>query len=148
MDNPKAELQNALKEAMRNKDSQRRDTLRLVTSVIKQEEVDSRSELDADAVMKILQKEAKKRRESIDELQKAGRDEQVEAEQFELNVIEEFLPKQLSQDELRPIVQDAIDKVGATSMQDMGNIMKVVMPKVQGRADGRAVNQVVRELLG
>ncbi len=148
MENLKQELQNALKEAMRNKEKERRNVIRLVQSAVKQVEVDEQTELDNDAVMKILQKEAKKRRESIAELEKAGRAEDAENEKFELVVIEDFLPKQLTAEELKPIVQEAIDEVGATSMKQMGDIMKIVMPKVQGRTDGRQVNAVVKELLG
>lgn len=148
MDNLKDVLQDALKQAMRNKDSERRNVIRLVQSAIKQVEVDDQKELDNDEVEAILQKEAKKRRESIVELEGAGRVEDAANEQFELEVIEEFLPKQLTEDELKPIVQDAINEVGATSMKEMGQIMKIVMPKVQGRADGRQVNAIVKEILG
>lgn len=148
MDNLKQELQNALKDAMRNKDKERRDVIRLVQSAVKQVEVDEQTELDNDAIEQILQKEAKKRRESIVELENAGRADDANAEKFELDVIEEFLPKQLTEDELKPIVQAAIDETGATSMKQMGDIMKIVMPQVQGRADGRQVNAIVKELLG
>ena len=148
MDNLKDALQNALKEAMRNKDSERRNVIRLVQSAIKQVEVDERKDLDNDEVEAILQKEAKKRRESIVELEGAGRTDDAANEKFELDVIEEFLPKQLTEAELKPIVQDAINEVGATSMKEMGQIMKIVMPKVQGRADGRQVNAIVKEILG
>lgn len=148
MENPKAALLSALKDAMKNKDKERRDVIRLVQSAIKQVEIDERKELSDDEVMSILQKEAKKRRESIVELNNAGRSESAESEQNELIIIEEFLPKRLTDDELKPIVQDAINEVGATSMKEMGQIMKVVMPKIQGLADGRQVNTIVKELLG
>ena len=148
MDNLKQALQDAIKDAMKTKNKERRDVLRLVQSAVKQVEIDERVELDNDAVSDILQKEAKKRRESIIELEKAGRPESAENEKFELDVIEEFLPKQLTEDELRPIVQDAINESGATSMREMGQIMKIVMPKIEGRADGRQVNKIVKELLG
>lgn len=148
MDNLKQELQTALKDAMINKKKERRDVIRFIQSAVKQVEVDEQTELDNEAVMQILQKEAKKRRESITELEAAGRTEAAESEKFELTVIEDFLPKQLTSDELKPIVQSAIDETGATSMKQMGDIMKIVMPKVQGRADGRQVNAIVKELLG
>lgn len=148
MDNLKDALQTSLKDAMRAKDSERRNVIRLVQSAIKQVEVDERKELDNDDVMSILQKEAKKRRESIVELEKADRPDDVEAEKFELSVIEEFLPKQFTEDELKPIVQAAVDEVGATSMKEMGQIMRIVMPQVEGRADGRQVNKIVKEILG
>jgi len=148
MENLKQELQTALKDAMRNKDKDRRDVIRFIQSAVKQVEVDEQTELDDDEIMQILQKEAKKRREAIAELEEAGREEMAEQEKYELTVIEDFLPKQLSEEELKPIVQSAIDETGATSMRDMGDIMKIVMPKVQGRADGRQVNAIVKELLG
>lgn len=148
MDNhPKAKLQAALKEAMTNKDAFRRDTLRLMMSAIKQVEVDERKELSADEVVAVLQKEAKKRRESIDEMEKAGRVALAENEKHELTLIEEFLPKQLSREEVAALARDAIAQSGAASAKDMGKVMGVLMPKVKGLADGKLVNDVVRELL-
>ena len=143
----KRELQTALKNAMKAKDSDRRNALRLLQSAIKQAEIDGRAELDDEAIMDILRKEAKKRRETIDELEGAGRSDDAAAERFELAVTEEFLPRQMTSDELKPIVQSAISEVGATSMKEMGLVMRAVMPKVQGLADGKAVNAMVRELL-
>ena len=148
MKNLKIELQTALKNAMKAGDKDRRNAIRLLQSAIKQVEIDSRNELDNAAVMKILQKEAKKRREAIDELEAAGRRGDADSEQFELAVIEGFLPRQLTAAELKPIVQAAIVETGATSMKQMGQIMKTVMPKVNGLADGKQVNAIVRELLG
>lgn len=148
MKNLKIELQTALKDAMKAGDKDRRNAIRLLQSAIKQVEIDSRNELDNAAVMKILQKEAKKRREAIDELEAAGRRGDASSERFELAVIEDFLPRQLTAAELKPIVQAAIVETGATSMKQMGQIMKTVMPKVNGLADGKQVNAIVRELLG
>ncbi len=147
MQDLKQELQTALKTAMKAKDSDRRNAIRLLQSAIKQAEIDGRAELDDDAMMDILRKEAKKRRETIAELEDAGRSDEAAAERFELAVTEAFLPRQLTPDELEPIVQGAISEVGATSMKEMGAVMRAVMPKVQGLADGRAVNAMVRELL-
>ena len=143
----KQALTSALKEAMKAKDRDRRDAIRLLQSAIKQVEIDERVELDDDAILAILRREAKKRRETIAELEKAGRALECERECFELAVTEEFLPRQLSSEELTPIVEAAIVEAGATSIKEMGLVMRAVMPKVQGRADGRAVNSVVRELL-
>ena len=148
MDNAKEVLLSALKDAMKNKDNERRNVIRLVQSAIKQVEIDERKELSNDEVMDILQKEAKKRRESILELTNAGRADSAADEQNELNIIEEFLPKRLTDEELKPIVQDAINQSGATSMREMGQIMQIVMPQIEGRADGRQVNIIVKELLG
>lgn len=147
MENLKQELQNALKLAMRARDRDRRNAIRLLQSAIKQAEIDGRVELDDAAVRDILQKEAKKRRETISELEAAGRSAEAAAERFELALTEEFLPRRLSSDELKPIINEAIAEVGATSMKEMGRVMRVVMPKVGGLADGKTVNAMVRELL-
>lgn len=143
----KAELKDALKEAMKAKDNGRRDAIRLLQSAIKQAEIDGAAALDNAAITDILSKEAKKRRETIDELERAGRPADAAGERLELAVTEEFLPRQMSPDELRPLVQAAIDESGAASMKEMGQVMRIVMPKVQGRADGAAVSALVKELL-
>ncbi|MAU13060.1 MAG: glutamyl-tRNA amidotransferase [Anaerolineaceae bacterium] len=137
----------ALKEAMKNKDTERRNTIRLLQSAIKQVEVDERRELSDEDVVDILQKEAKKRRESIDELTAAGREEQAQAEQDELDIIIEFLPEQLSREEIEVLVRDAIAKTGASSPKEMGKVMGILVPQTKGRADGKLVSLVVRELL-
>ncbi len=143
----KLRLNAALKEAMRAKDRPRRDAIRLLQSAIIQVEIDERDSLDDGAITAILRREAKKRRETIDELEGAGRAEDAATERFELAVTEEFLPRQMSLAELTPIVEAAIAESAATSMKQMGAVMRIVMPQVQGRADGRAVNSIVRELL-
>jgi len=149
MSHPKDLLQDALKEAMKAKDTQRRDALRLLTSAIKQAEIDTRREVSADEALDILQKEAKKRRESITELQDSpGREEQLEVERYELALLEEFLPQQLSSDEIRVLAQQAITDSGASSAKELGKVMGLLQPQVKGRADGKLVNQIVRELLG
>ena len=147
MTNLKVELRTALKDAMKAGDKDRRNAIRLLQSAVKQAEIDRRAELDNDAVMSILQKEAKKRREAIAELERAGRRDDAAAEKFELAVIEDFLPRQLTAAELKPIVQAAISETGAVSMKQMGQVMKIVMPKVSGLADGKQVSAIVRELL-
>lgn len=147
MDNLKAELQTALKAAMKAKDRPRRSALRLLQSAIKQVEIDSQSQLDDSAIRDILQKEAKMRRESIAELEAAGRTADARAAQFELTVIEGFLPRQLTAAELKAIVAAAIRQSGATSPQQMGQVMGQVMPQVAGLADGRQVAALVKELL-
>lgn len=148
MESLKDQLNHAVKEAMKAKDGQRRDVLRLLTSAIKQVEIDTQKELTPDQVLDVLQKEAKKRRESIAELTQVGRTEQTAAEQYELALIEEFLPGQLSVDEIRTLVQQAIATSGATGGSDMGKVMSVLQPQTKGRADGRLVSQMVKELLG
>lgn len=143
----KQALRAALKDAMRAKDRERRNAIRLLQSAIKQVEIDSQSSLDDDGVLDILRKEAKKRRETIAELERAGRSQDAANERLELAVTEEFLPRQLSADELRPIVQQAIHELGANSMKEMGSVMQAVMPQVQGLADGRTVSALVKEML-
>jgi uncharacterized protein YqeY len=145
---PKEAVQENLKAAMKAGDTRRRETLRLMTAAFKQVEVDQRKDLTEDDATSILMSEAKKRRESIDEMMRAGRSDLAEQEQYELSVIEEFLPRQLSDDELRRVVREAIAETGASSPKDIGALMRVVMPRVQGQADGKRVNAIVRELLG
>ncbi len=147
MQDVKQALQDALKDAMRAKDSQRRNAIRLLQSAIKQVEIDSRTALDDEAVLDILRKEAKKRRETIAELEGAGRAQDAVTEKFELAVTEEFLPRQLTLEELRPIVRQAISDSGASSIKQMGQVMKLVMPQVKGLADGRALSALVKEML-
>ncbi|PJF20986.1 MAG: aspartyl-tRNA amidotransferase [Phototrophicales bacterium] len=147
MQDPREKLQAALKDAMKNKDTQRRDVLRLLQSAIKQVEIDTRKELSADEVIDVLQKEAKKRRESIADYEKAGRADMAEAEHTELAVIEEFLPRQLTQAEITAIVREVIAEVGAESPQDISKVMGPVMARVKGVADGKLVNQIVRQEL-
>lgn len=143
----KVQLQSALKEAMKAKDSRRRNAIRLLNSAIKQVEIDTRAALDDEGVQAVLQKEAKQHRETIAELEAAGRAEEMENTRFDLELIESFLPSRLTEDELRQIVRRAIDESGASSMREMGEIMRAVMPQVRGRADGKQVNSLVKELL-
>jgi len=145
MSETKAKLNDALKEAMKAKDNARRDVVRMTLSAIKQVEIDTQKELGEEEVLAVLQKEAKKRRETIDEMRKAGRE--TDSEQYELTVIEEFLPRQLTYDEVKAIAQDIIAKVGASSAKDQGKVMGPLMARVKGVADGKIVSQVVRDLL-
>jgi len=147
MDDPRPQLQAALKDAMKNKDNQRRDVIRFTQSAIKQVEIDTRKELSAEDVVAILQKEAKSRRESIQELESAGRADAAEEARQELAILEEFLPQQLSREEIEALARSAIEQTGASSPKEMGKVMGVLMPQVKGRADGTLVNQVVRGLL-
>jgi uncharacterized protein YqeY len=140
-------MQDALKQAMIAKDASRRDVLRMTISAFKQVEIDERRELSADDAVTILQREIKKRRDSIDEARKAGREDIAASEAAELEMIEVFLPEQLSRDEIAALVRDAIAQTGAASPKEMGKVMGVLMPQVKGKADGKLVNEVVRELL-
>jgi uncharacterized protein len=146
-DDPRPQIQDALKQAMINKDATRRDVLRMTISAFKQVEIDERRELSADDAITILMREIKKRRDSVDEARKAGRDDIADQEASELAMLEVFLPQQLSRDEIAALVKDAIAQSGASSEKDMGKVMGVLMPKVKGKADGKLVNEVVRDLL-
>lgn len=147
MDDPRAKMQEALKQAMIDKDNERRDVLRMALNSIKQVEIDERKTLTAEEVASILQRELKTRREAIEEARKAGREETVQEETKRAQILEAFLPNQLSRDEVKVLVQDAIRESGATSAKEMGKVMSILMPKVKGQADGKMVNEVVRELL-
>jgi uncharacterized protein YqeY len=147
MDDPKVKIQAALKEAMVSKDNNRRDVIRTLLSAIKQVEIDTQKDLAPEDITAILQKEAKKRRESIEEMDKAGRAELANQEKFELGLIETFLPRQLSRDEIAVLAKEAIAQTGVTSAKEMGKLMAALMPKVKGLADGKLVNEVIRELL-
>lgn len=147
MEDPRPKMQDALKQAMIEKDNQRRDVLRMTINAFKQVEIDERRELSAEDAVTILQREIKKRNDSIDEARKAGRQDIADSEAAELKLIEGFMPQQLSREEIVALVQDAVTKTGASSAKDMGKVMGVLMPQVKGRADGKLVNEVVRDAL-
>jgi len=136
-----------VKTAMRSRDKARLSVLRLVTAAIKQMEVDQRIELDDPAVLKVLDKMAKQRRESLEQFNKAGRDDLARQEQFELDLLKEYLPEQLGEAEIAGLIADAISESGASSMRDMGTVMGLLRDKVQGRADMKAVSNAVRAQL-
>lgn len=144
----KERIQEDLKNAMKSGDAVKRDALRVIASAIKQVEVDSRKVLTEDDVLGILTGEIKRRRDSISEAIKAGRTDIADKEQFEVTLIETYLPQQLTREELEAEVRKAISESGATTPKEMGNVMKVLMPRVKGRADGKLVNEVVKALLG
>lgn len=143
----KTQLNDSLKDAMKAGDATRKDTLRMALAAVKQAEVDKRVALDNPAILALLQKEIKNRREAIEEAKKAGRADLVSANEAEIAILEAFLPKAMSADELRALVQAAIAEAGAASVSDMGKVMKLVMPKIAGRASGDAVSAIVKELL-
>ena len=145
--NIKEQLNESVKDAMKSGDEVRKRTLRMVLAAIKQAEVDKREEIDEMAVIALLQKEVKSRRESIDEAKKAERTDLIEANEAEIKVLEVFLPKAMPEEELKAIVQAAITETGASTMADMGKVMKIVMGKVAGRAPNDKISSTVRELL-
>ncbi|MEX2515385.1 MAG: GatB/YqeY domain-containing protein [Gammaproteobacteria bacterium] len=145
---PKQRIYDDVKTAMREKDKLRLGTLRLITAAIKQREVDERIELDDTAVLAVLDKMAKQYRDSIEQYRAAGRDDLVQKEVAELNIVTEYLPEALNDTELDALIKTAIEETGAGSMADMGKIMAILKPKLQGRADMAAVSAKVKTLLG
>src|SRR3954467_849042 len=141
------QLEQEVKDAMLARDNDRRDALRLILSSLKSAEKELLRPLTEDEELQVLQRERKKRIEAAEAFRSGGREEQAEKEEAELDVLEEFMPEPLSEDELERIIDDAIAENGATSMRDMGRVMKDVMPQIAGRADGSAVSQMLREKL-
>jgi uncharacterized protein YqeY len=144
----KTKITDAMKEAMRAKDKPRLGTIRLALSEIKKIEVDERIELDDERVISVLDKMVKQRRESIRQFEAGDRGDLVELEQQEIDVLQEFLPKALSAEEVAQIIQAAVTETGADNMKDMGKVMGVVRPQVIGRADMAEVSKQIKALLG
>ena len=140
-------METELKDAMRDRDTERRDALRLILASLRQAEKDLMRPLSDDEELQVLQRERKKRVEAAEAFRAAGREEQAEKEEDELDVLAEYMPEPLSEEELEEIVDDVIAEVGATNVRDLGRVMADVMPQVAGRADGSAVTQLVREKL-
>lgn len=143
----KQRITEAMKAAMRARDKARLGAVRLALAEIKKVEVDERISLDDSRITSILDKMVKQRRDSIKQFETASRTDLVAQEQLEINVIKEFLPEALSEEELDTIIKDALEKSGASSMQDMGNLMGLVKPQVVGRADMSAVSQKIKAAL-
>ena len=150
----KTQLNESMKDAMKSGDEVRKRTVRMVLAAVKQAEVDKRSnpgdkrlELDDTAVMNLIQKEIKNRRESLEEAKKANRPDLIASNEAEIDVLQMFLPKAMPAEELRALVQAAIAETGASGPADMGKVMKIVMPKVAGRAPNDMVSAAARELL-
>jgi uncharacterized protein len=142
-----ARIEDELKQARLARDTERRDALSLILASLRSAEKELQRPLSDDEELQVLQRERKRRLEAAEAYEQAGREEQAEAEEFELDVLEEFMPEPLDEDELEEIVDDVIAEVGATSLRDLGRVMADVMPQVSGRADGSTVSQLVREKL-
>jgi uncharacterized protein YqeY len=143
----KTQLQESMKDAMKSGDKVRKMTVTMALAAIKQVEVDKRIALDDAAVIALLQKEVKNRREAIADAQKANRADLIEANEAEIKVLEAFLPKAMPAEELRALVQAAIAEAGASAPSDMGKVMKILMPRVAGRAPNDMISAAVKELL-
>ena len=143
----KTQLRDALTVALKAGDAQRKMTLRMALASIKNAEVEARGELDEERVLGLLQKEVKSRQETIEGAEQANRPDLIKKAELEIGILNEFLPQPLTADELRTLVEEAIQESGAASIDDIGRVMGVLMPKIRGKADGKEANQIVRELL-
>lgn len=141
-------IHDEMKVAMRAKNKPRLGVIRLIQAEFKRIEVDERIELDDARVLAVLDKMVKQRRDSLKQYQDAGRDDLADQEQFEIGVISDFLPQALSDDEISQLIAEAITATGATGMQDMGKVMGILKPKMQGRADMGNVSKLIKQKLG
>ncbi len=141
------EISTDLKDAMRAKDEARLSSLRLVLTAIKKKEKEVRRSLEDQEVISVISSQIRQRHESIDQYRKAGREDLAKAEESELQVLQAYIPAQLSEEEMSQAVDEIIAEVGAASMKDMGKVMKAAMAKLAGRADGRAINEMVKAKL-
>jgi len=144
----KARINEDVKAAMRSKDKDRLLVLRMIQAAIKQREVDERIELDDTQVLAVLDKKAKQHRDSIEQFQKAGREDLVSKETFELDTVLQYMPTQLSETEINQLIEDALKEAGASSIKDMGKVMGLLKPKVQGRTDMGKLSGLVKQKLG
>lgn len=143
----KDRLQQDLKEALRNRDERRKAVIRMALAAIQLAEADHGGELDEPSLVAVLQKEVKRRQETVEELRGTSRTDRLADEEAELAILESYLPRMLSREEIAAEARAVIAQVGATGPRDMGAVMQALMPRMKGRADGRLVNEVVRELL-
>jgi len=148
MSNLKDRLNEDVKVAMRNKDRDRLVTLRMITAAIKQKEVDERVELDDTRVLAIIDKMARQHRDSMQQFEAAGRTDLVDKEKTELAIVQGYLPEQLGEDEVKQLIQSAIQATGASSVKDMGKVMAIIRPQIQGRADMTRTGELIKALLG
>jgi len=143
----KDRLMSDLKISMREKDNVKKATITMVRAAILQSEKDNKIVLNDEDVLGVIAKQVKQRKDALEEFKKAQREDLMEQTAKELDILMDYLPKQLTEEELKVIVSDAIKEVGATSIKDMGKVMSTVMPKVKGRADGTMINKIVKEIL-
>lgn len=144
----KERLMQDLKEAMKEKDTVKKNAVTMIRAGILQYEKDNLTELDDDGIIEIISKQLKQRKDSLEEFVKAQRDDLIEQAKTEIAILESYLPEQLTYEEVKEIVAEAINRLGVTELKQMKLIMTDVLPKVKGRADGKAVNEAVKELIG
>jgi uncharacterized protein YqeY len=143
----KTQINDDVKSAMKAKEVFKRNTLRLLTSAMKQIEVDERIELSNEDIIKIIQKEIKKRNDSATQYKDAGRNDLYEQEVNEIAILEVYLPKQLNDDDLKNVIASVIEEIGAKNMKDMGKVMGIANAKLAGSADGKRISEIVKALL-
>jgi len=143
----KEKLMEDLKDAMKNHNEVKKNTVTMIRASIKQIEVDKRVELEDNEIIDIISKEAKKRKDALAEFEKAGREDLIAQTNEELLIIKEYLPEELSIEELTSIIEETIKEVGAETMKDMGKVMQAVKAKTAGRADGKTINEIVKSKL-
>ena len=136
-----------MKEAMRSNDKTRLSTIRMIRSAVKNKEIEVRNRLDDDAVAKVIQGMVRRGEESIAQFQAGGRVDLVEKEKKEIEILKSFLPQAMTQEEIQKVIDQSIEETQASSMKDLGKVMKVIMPKLGGKVDGKLVNQLVKERL-
>lgn len=144
----KDRLTNDLKEAMKNKEQVRKSVVTLIRAGIKQCEVDNRQELTDEDIISLISKQLKQRKDALSDFEKANRIDLIEQTNQEIAILENYLPEQLDDVELKEIITKVVEEVGATSMKDMGKVMAKTISLVQGRADGKRINAVVKQILG
>ncbi len=144
----KKNIEEDMKGALKSKDTLRLQTIRFLLSQIKNKEIDARRELQDEEIYKIIMTLVKQRKESIEIFEKAGRIELLEKEKKELEILESYLPKMLTDDEIEKMVEEVIKEINANGLKDLGKVMKALMPKVSGRADGSKINEIVKKKLG
>jgi hypothetical protein len=143
----KARLQQDMKEALKNHDKIRLQTIRMVLASIKNAEIEKMHPLSNEEMAAVIQREIKMRKEALEQFARGGREDLVRQTEAEIKVLEDYLPQQLSDSELRDIIQQTISEVGAQSSKEIGKVMAALMPKIRGRADGKKANEMVRQLL-
>ena len=144
----KERLLEDVKEAMKDKDTVRKNTIQMARAAILQVEKDSKVTLDDNGVIEVIAKEVKKRRDVLPEYEKSGRQDLIDSLKAEIDVLLQYLPHQLTEEELEVIVRKAIQETGASSPRDIGKVMQAVMPEVKGKADGKMINSIVKRILG
>ena len=144
----KEQLNEDMKQAMKAKDKNRLSAIRMVRGAVRDKEINSKVELDDDGVLEVIASQIKKRKDALEQLRKSNRDDLIDAEMEQINTLQEFLPAQLSMEEIEAAVTGAIAELGATSMRDMGKVMGTLVPLLRGKADNSVISQIVRQKLG